>query len=192
MKIWAHRGLSQQYPENTLIAFKEAAKLKGLTGIELDIQLTKDAEIVVIHDEKVERTTNGIGNVNEFTLKELKQLHLKGVNEKIPTINEVFDLLKSEMENGLLLNIELKNSIIPYYGMEEKIIVINNDNDLLHKWYEQNKENPNLKIITYGIQNAICASNIVTSPFSILNVMNRSMKPIAVTISGFISGKLLI
>ena len=128
MKIWAHRGLSLRYPENTLLAFKEASKIKGLTGIELDIQLTKDGQIVVIHDEKIDRTSTSTGNVNEFTLKELKQIKLKGTDESIPTINEVFDLLKEEMKNGLLLNIELKNSIIPYNGMEEKII------DLVHKY----------------------------------------------------------
>ena len=127
MKIWAHRGLSLRYPENTLLAFKEACKIKGLTGIELDIQLTKDGEIVVIHDEKIDRTTFSSGNVGEFTLTELKQIKLKGVNESIPTITEVFDLLKEEIENGLLINIELKNSIIPYNGMEEKII------DLVHE-----------------------------------------------------------
>ena len=61
MKIWAHRGCSQQYPENTMTAFAKAAQLEGLTGIELDIQMTKDGEIVVIHDERVDRTTDGIG-----------------------------------------------------------------------------------------------------------------------------------
>ena len=63
MKIWAHRGCSQRYPENTMLAFEKAAELKGLTGIELDIQLTKDGEIVVIHDERVDRTTEGTGYV---------------------------------------------------------------------------------------------------------------------------------
>ena len=61
MKIWAHRGCSQRYPENTLFAFEQAAAIKNLTGIELDIQLTKDGKLVVIHDERVDRTTEGIG-----------------------------------------------------------------------------------------------------------------------------------
>ena len=55
MKIWAHRGCSQRYPENTLLAFERAAEIKGLEGIELDIQLTKDGHMVVIHDERVDR-----------------------------------------------------------------------------------------------------------------------------------------
>ena len=74
MKLWAHRGCSQRYPENTLLAFEKAAQLQELVGIELDIQLTKDGQIVVIHDEKVDRTTDGSGWVRDFTLAELKRL----------------------------------------------------------------------------------------------------------------------
>ena len=125
MKIWAHRGCSQIYPENTMLSFSKAAKIEGLTGIELDIQLTKDNRIVVCHDEKVDRTTDGIGEVRNYTLKELKKLRIdagNGTYEKIPTIEEVLDLLENRMMNGLKLNIELKNSRIPYDGMEEKII----------------------------------------------------------------------
>ena len=70
MKLWAHRGCSQRYPENTLLAFEKAAQLQELVGIELDIQLTKDGQIVVIHDEKVDRTTDGSGWVRDFTLAE--------------------------------------------------------------------------------------------------------------------------
>lgn len=129
MKIWAHRGCSQRYPENTLLAFEKAAGIKGLIGIELDIQLTKDGEIVVIHDEKVDRTTDGTGYVRDYTLTELKDLRIDaGVNpsQRIPTIAEVLDLLKPAMNSGLQLNIELKNSKIPYEGMEQKIV------DLIH------------------------------------------------------------
>ena len=70
MKIWAHRGCSQRYPENTLLAFKKASEIPNLTGIELDIQLTRDGEMVVIHDERVDRTTEGIGFVRDYTLSE--------------------------------------------------------------------------------------------------------------------------
>ena len=127
MKIWAHRGCSQLYPENTITAFEHAAKIKGLTGIELDIQLSKDGELVVIHDERVDRTTNGVGYVRDYTLKELGCLHIHTgleIPEHIPTMREVIELLKPEMlaENGIFLNIELKNSVYPYPGMEEKIV----------------------------------------------------------------------
>lgn len=125
MKIWAHRGCSQMYPENTLLSFRKAAAIEKLTGIELDIQLTKDNHIVVCHDERVDRTTDGIGEVRQFALAELKKLKIDagdGTYELIPTIEEVLDLLDERMQHGLMLNIELKNGRNPYEGMEEKII----------------------------------------------------------------------
>ena len=76
MKIWAHRGCSQMYPENTLLAFEKAAAVKGLTGIELDIQLSRDGYLVVCHDETVDRTTGGTGPVKNHSLAELKQLRI--------------------------------------------------------------------------------------------------------------------
>lgn len=137
MKIWAHRGCSQRYPENTLLAFEKAAVVKGLTGIELDIQLTKDGEMVVIHDERVDRTTEGTGYVKDYTLSQIKKLHIyadDNPTQSIPTIEEVFDLFGSRLKTQtggdgpeLKLNIELKNSVWPYEGMEEKIV------ELAHK-----------------------------------------------------------
>jgi glycerophosphoryl diester phosphodiesterase len=126
MKLWAHRGCSQRYPENTMLAFEKAKQIKGLSGIELDIQLTKDEELVVIHDEKVDRTTDGIGYVKDYTLVELKKLNIKAGEsfEKIPTMKEVLDLLAEDMKHGLLLNVELKNSMISYKGMEEKMLAL--------------------------------------------------------------------
>lgn len=130
MKIWAHRGCSQMYPENTLLAFEKAMNVQGLMGIELDIQLTKDGELVVIHDERVDRTTEGIGFVRDYTLSQLKKLHIyadDNSTQLIPTMEEVFDLLEMNLKLGLRLNIELKNSVFPYDGMEEKII------EMVHK-----------------------------------------------------------
>lgn len=125
MKVWAHRGCSQRYPENTLLAFEKAASIKGLTGIELDVQLTKDGELVVIHDERVDRTTEGIGFVRDYKLFQLKKLHIYADDnpvQTIPTMDEIFDLLEKRLKLGLKLNIELKNSVYSYEGMEEKII----------------------------------------------------------------------
>lgn len=125
VNIWAHRGSSMMNPENTLLAFRKAAELEGITGIEFDVQLTKDGEIVVIHDEKVDRTTDGTGNVRDYTLNELKQLTISGDGEvhSIPTLRETFEMLAPYCKNkGLRLNIKLKNSIIRYEGMEQKVI----------------------------------------------------------------------
>lgn len=113
------------YPENTILSFEKAVEIKGLEGIELDIQLTKDGELVVCHDERVDRTTSGIGYIRDFTLSELKTLPIGAADGKvwkIPTMEEVFDLLEPAMKKGFRLNIELKNSIYPYPGMEEKIV----------------------------------------------------------------------
>lgn len=133
MKIWAHRGCSQRYPENTLLSFEKAANIEGLTGIELDVQMTRDGRLVVIHDERVDRTTEGIGAVKDCSLEEIKRLHIyAGDNpaQCIPTLDEVFDLLSGRMNKGLKLNIELKNSIYPYEGMEEAVVELVHSRDL--------------------------------------------------------------
>lgn len=130
MKIWAHRGCSYAWPENTLQAFKAACQYP-ITGIELDIQLTKDQKIVVIHDEKVDRTTDGAGAVCDFTLEELKKLKIEIRSSEseesrytqIPTIEEVFALVKPYcLKDGIMINIEIKNSRVRYEGMEDKIL----------------------------------------------------------------------
>lgn len=133
-RVWAHRGCSLVYPENTLSAFCAAAEIDGIAGIELDVQLTKDNVLVVIHDETVERTTNGSGNVRDFTLEELKTLAIAGkdgIVEHIPTMEEVCVLLQDYCHrNGLLINIELKNSKIRYEGMEEMLLELIQKYDL--------------------------------------------------------------
>ncbi|WP_312471848.1 glycerophosphodiester phosphodiesterase [Neobacillus sp.] len=120
-QIFAHRGYSASFAENTMGAFVEAEKARA-DGIELDVQLTKDGEIVVIHDEKVDRTTSGKGFVKDFLYKDIRKLNAnnKGVKkESIPSLSEVLEWLKT---NKLLCNIELKNGLIAYEGMEEKVI----------------------------------------------------------------------
>lgn len=121
MEIWAHRGCSYAYPENTLQAFKAASAL-DITGVELDVQLTKDKKLVVIHDETVDRTTNGSGAVSDFTLQELQALKIQapGGFERVPTLEEVLALLKPVCQKkGLMINIELKTSRVRYEGIEE-------------------------------------------------------------------------
>lgn len=128
VKIWAHRGCSMRYPENTLEAFGAAAELSGLTGIELDVQFTRDKQVVVFHDENVSRVTNGTGNVQEYTLSELKALEIQSAGQRvtsIPTLEETFELLKPYCEkSGLLINIEFKTSIIRYEGIEQETLAL--------------------------------------------------------------------
>ena len=135
--VWAHRGASSYAPENTLAAFQEAVDM-GADGVELDIQLTKDGEMVVIHDETVDRTTNGKGWVKDYTFEDLRKLDATYQNLlqggevvesarkfeeyhdlQIPTMREVFELLKP---TNLTINIELKTGIVFYPNIEEKIL----------------------------------------------------------------------
>ena len=122
----AHRGFSSRFPENTMLAFAEAEKA-GCDGIELDVHLTSDGVPVVIHDEDIRRTTDGEGLVGSFTLSELQAFNAsaswKGEHpfQKIPSMEEYFEWVKG---TNLMTNIELKNSIIDYPGLEEKVIAM--------------------------------------------------------------------
>lgn len=127
-KIWAHRGASGYMPENTLPSFRKAVELKA-DGVELDIQLTKDGEIVVCHDEAIDRTSNGKGWVKDYTLEELKQFDFSYQypqlgKVEIPTMKEVFELLKP---SDLTINIELKTGMFFYEGIEEKIVALTHE-----------------------------------------------------------------
>lgn len=125
-KIIAHRGSKGTHPENTLAAFKEAIRV-GSDGIELDVQLSKDDQLIVIHDETIDRTTNGHGDVGNLTVAEIKKLDAGSWFEKnpifqeIPTLKEVLLLLKKENFQGLL-NIEIKTDRIHYEGIEQLIV----------------------------------------------------------------------
>lgn len=126
--IWGHRGASGYEPENTLAAFAKAAELKA-DGIELDIQLTKDGEIVVIHDETIDRTSTGKGFVKDLTLQELRRYSYNmTMPEKphadIPLMKEVFELIRP---TDLTINIELKTSIFDYEGIEDKILMMTHE-----------------------------------------------------------------
>lgn len=120
--VLAHRGASAYAPENTLAAFNLAFEL-GADGIELDVSLTRDGIPVVIHDDTVDRTTNGHGAVNQFTLAELQQLDAsnrmeKYRGEKIPTLEEV---LRAVGKRGLI-NIEIKSTGLKTDGVEGAVL----------------------------------------------------------------------
>ncbi|MBS2770105.1 MULTISPECIES: glycerophosphodiester phosphodiesterase [Anoxybacillaceae] len=123
-KIFAHRGSAGTHPENTMISFYEAERV-GADGIELDVQMTKDGKLVVIHDETIDRTTDGTGWVKDFTYQELQAFNAvyKFANQygvcRIPLLEEVLEWISP---TSLLLNIELKNGLIAYHKLEEKVI----------------------------------------------------------------------
>ena len=118
--VIAHRGFSGAAPENTLAAFQKGIEI-GSDMIELDVHLSRDGEIVVIHDETLERTTNGKGMVADQTLGDLKKLDAGSsfsatfAGEKIPTLKEVLDLVKGRA----LVNIEIKNPTHQRYSITE-------------------------------------------------------------------------
>ena len=118
-KIYGHRGASEYAPENTMEAFQIAYEM-GADGIELDVQLTLDGHLVVIHDETVDRVSDGRGFVKDMTLGELKSLHFNRLHPeykeaRIPLLEEVLDHFARK---DFLINIELKNSVFPNDGME--------------------------------------------------------------------------
>ena len=122
-KVWAHRGASGYRPENTMEAFELAIK-QGADGIELDVHTSADGELIVMHDETVDRVTDGTGLIKDMTLAQLKELKVSTSAEptgiyRVPTLAEVLDLMCT---TDMMVNIELKNSICFYPGMEEKIL----------------------------------------------------------------------
>jgi glycerophosphoryl diester phosphodiesterase len=124
--IFAHRGYSDRYPENTMVAFQAAIRW-GARLVELDVRLSKDGKVVVIHDASVERTTDGHGPVGDHTLEELKQLDAgswfdsRFSGERIPTLEEV---LRQIAGRGCI-NIEIKTSLAngAYTGALERAVI---------------------------------------------------------------------
>jgi glycerophosphoryl diester phosphodiesterase len=117
----AHRGYSSQYPENTLVAFAKAIEA-GADMIEFDVRLSKDGHLVVIHDESIDRTSDGTGMVADLTLQELKRYTYNNNMPRfgrieIPTLAEVIDLAGDR----ILVNIELKNPPMRRAGMEKRL-----------------------------------------------------------------------
>jgi glycerophosphoryl diester phosphodiesterase len=102
VKIMGHRGTPVLAPENTLRSFRQALAA-GVAAVEFDVQLTKDGRLAVIHDATLERTTNGQGLVQDFTLAEIQRLDA-GDGETVPALEEVFDLLQGQVQ----LVVELK------------------------------------------------------------------------------------
>lgn len=172
MLIFAHRGASGDYPENTILAFEKAIE-SGVEAIELDVHKSKDGHIVVIHDEDIKRTFKGKGLVKDYTLEELKSFKCRKLrfidNDlcKIPTLIEVLDLLK---DKNILLNIEAKTDEIHYdleedvlnlvrdYNMEDRVLISSFNHKCIDKfkrldnnlkyaylyWDDKNKDLPRL------------------------------------------------
>lgn len=122
-KVWAHRGASAYAPENTIPAFKMAVEM-GADGVELDVHMSADGKLMVCHDEKVDRTSNGTGRIVDMTCQELKTLDFSNgiagyANVRIPTLKEVYGLLKP---TSLTVNVEIKSDVVVYYGIWDEVV----------------------------------------------------------------------
>ncbi len=119
----AHRGASGLAPENTMAAFEKAVEL-GADALELDLHLTRDGELVVIHDQALDRTTDGRGAIHEWSLDELKRLDAGGwfglafAGQRIPTLAEVLDRFAGKLP----LALELKAGSTVFPGIEETVV----------------------------------------------------------------------
>jgi len=127
--IFAHRGSSAYAPENTLASFELALK-QNVIAIELDATLTKDQKVIVFHDSSTERITGFKGKINQMNLAEIKKLDAGSFfdssfqGERIPTLEEVFDLVGDRA----LINIELKNYASPFDSLPQQVAI------LVEKW----------------------------------------------------------
>lgn len=123
MKVWGHRGASAYAPENTMEAFRMAVS-QGAHGIETDVHLTKDGVAVIMHDETLDRTSDGKGYIKDYTFAQLKTVNANYGKEgfefcAIPTLE---DLLKFVKETDIDLNIEIKTDVFMYEGIEKTVV----------------------------------------------------------------------
>ena len=126
MKVYAHRGYSGRYPENTMLSFQKAAET-GCDGIELDVQLTRDGTVVVIHDEAVDRTTDGTGLVKDYTFEELRKLDagtIKGGRYGFCPVPSFEEYCEWASQYGFVTNVEIKTGVYYYEDIEEKTLEI--------------------------------------------------------------------
>ncbi len=129
---FGHRGFTRDYPENTMLSFEKALEA-GAHGLEFDVHLSKDGIPVIIHDESLDRTSDTRGLVRDFTFSQLQKVNVAtnfSLNEKIPSLEEFFDFAK---QRDIISNIELKNSVFEYRGIEQKLY------DLIKKYKLQEK-----------------------------------------------------
>ena len=112
VKIIGHRGSRDEYPENTILGIKKAIE-NNVDGVEIDVHLSKDSELIVIHDDSVDRTTDSFGNIIDMTLPEIKKLDA-GNGEQVPILQEVIGVIK---EANVELFIEIKCP-----GAKEKVV----------------------------------------------------------------------
>jgi len=130
-RVFGHRGAMGYAPENTFASFEQAVEI-GVDAIELDVHLTADGEVVVIHDHELDRTTDGEGIVGEKTLAELKSVDAgrrfgeEFTGQRIPTLGEVLEWAQGRC----VLDIEIKGGPWPYPGLEAKVVELIREHEM--------------------------------------------------------------
>ncbi|MBM4166751.1 MAG: hypothetical protein FJ218_07555 [Ignavibacteria bacterium] len=154
--VAAHRGCSDTFPENTLVAFRRAIEV-GIDMIELDIQCSSDGKVIVFHDHRINRTTNGRGKISTFTLRELQNFdvgswfHPQFSNEIIPTLRDVLKICQGRIKliievksygNDAKYNFIVEKSIklVKEFGMENDVLFTSFDHNLLHEFFDYNTQ----------------------------------------------------
>ena len=125
--IFAHRGLPVKFAENSLEGFRYAAK-HGAEGVEFDVHMTKDKVPVVMHDEEIDRTTDGSGYIKDYTLNEIRKFHLKN-GEPVPMLRELFEILQ---DKDLYINLEFKTNKIHDKGIEAIVLALVKEYHFVH------------------------------------------------------------
>lgn len=125
--IFAHRGLPVKFAENSLQGFKYAVE-HGAEGVEFDVHLTKDKVPVVMHDETLDRTTNGTGYIKDYTLNEIRKFHLEN-GEPVPLLSELFEILQ---DKDLYINLEFKTNKIHDVGIEVIVLSLAKQYHFVH------------------------------------------------------------
>ena len=125
--IFAHRGLPVKFAENSLEGFRYAAKHVA-EGVEFDVHMTKDKVPVVMHDEEIDRTTDGSGYIKDYTLNEIRKFHLKN-GEPVPMLRELFEILQ---DKDLYINLEFKTNKIHDKGIEAIVLALVKEYHFVH------------------------------------------------------------
>lgn len=125
--IYGHRGVPVKFPENSLAGFAYAVDQK-IDGLEFDVHLTKDSVPVIMHDEKIDRTTDGQGKISDYTYAELRQFSLAN-GEPVPSLKELLDLVSGEPVH---LNLEFKTDKHYYQGIERIVLRLVHQADLVY------------------------------------------------------------
>jgi len=169
--IIAHRGASASAPENTLSAFGKAVAM-GADILELDVRQTKDSQLVIMHDGSVGRTTNGSGNIRDFSLEELRQLDAgswfdpKFANERIPTLAHVFD----SIPRPFTFLVEIKEGSSASPGIEARVVKLVHDRRIENRVILKSFDDVILDSLR-RIAPEIPRLKIIVTQFSLLNII---------------------